>query len=238
MDTSRSRIAPASQKGVFSAASMKPILVCFAVPEEAKYFSAPSDCAAQVDSIVTGIGAANAERGLRAQLDRRLPGLVLTCGFAGGLQPGLSIGSIVFNEDTDARVGEVLAPLLAHKVVFHCSPRIVVTAAEKRALATRTGAAAVEMESGVIREICRNRGIPSATVRVISDTVEEDLPLDFNALATAEMELSYLKLAWALLRSPGRIGGLLRLQRHTQSAARVLAQVLQELVRSRAPLLG
>ena len=82
------------------------------------------------------------------------------------------------------------------------------------------------MESGVIRAICREHNIASATVRVISDAANQDLPLDFNRLMDSDNNLKYGKLTAALLKSPGKIGALLKLQRRTQAAADTLAQVL------------
>src|SRR5204862_4938815 len=109
---------------------------------------------------------------------------------------------------------------------FHCSKRVAITAAEKRALWESTRADAVEMESSVIRNLCREWKIPSATVRVISDTAHDDLPLDFNALMTSDDRIHYGKLARAVLGSPRRIPLLLSFQRQPIIAARELGRVL------------
>ncbi len=112
--------------------------------------------------------------------------------------------------------------------LFHCAPRVATSAREKRALRDATRADAVEMESGVIRQLCRERGIPAATVRVISDAAGDDLPIDFNALLSANMKLDFKKLARHLVLHPGAIPGLIRLRRHTVDAARKLAAVLAQ----------
>ena len=85
------------------------------------------------------------------------------------------------------------------------------------------------MESEAIHAVCRERGIPCATVRVISDTAHEDLPLDFNALAKPDMTLDYGKLLWTVAKSPGKIGGLLRLKKNCGFAAERLAEVLAKI---------
>ena len=84
----------------------------------------------------------------------------------------------------------------------------------------------VEMESAAIHAVCRERGIPCATVRVISDMADEDLPLDFNTLAKPDKSLDFGKLFLAIAKSPGKIGALMQLQKKTSFAARQLAAVL------------
>ena len=95
-------------------------LICFALKEEAAPFrkiAAGKAASAQagISILLTGIGRQNAEKSLReflaggasvhasrSQDQARLvnslapPDLVLTCGFAGGLNPDLKLGDVVF----------------------------------------------------------------------------------------------------------------------------------------------
>jgi adenosylhomocysteine nucleosidase len=217
--------------------SSAPVLVCFAVREEARFFST-ADFVSPVVTLITGMGTANAAAALQAQLARDRPRLVITCGFAGGLRPGLSVGSLVFSADHGHPFTSLLSELGATPGTFHSATRVAITSAEKKLLRDQTGADAVEMESGIIRQLCNSARIPSVTLRVISDPADQDLPLDFNTLMTSRLRLNYLKLAWALLRSPSRIKGLLQLQRQTQAAARRLGQALERLLRDQERAAG
>jgi adenosylhomocysteine nucleosidase len=206
-------------------------LVCFAVKEEAAYFLPARSRSDAIQVRITGMGRRNAAEGIRHAVTRMDPDCVLTCGFAGGLNPALSLGTVIFDQDFDAGVSERLMELGAVSGRFHCSKRVAVTVAEKRVLWESTGADAVEMESSVIRTICRELRIPSATIRVISDTAHDDLPLDFNALMTSNDRIDFVKLGLALLRSPRRIPQLISFQRQTIVAARRLGEVLQGLLK-------
>ena len=239
-------------------------MVTFAMKEESRPFQKVIGPRQDLRVLLTGIGRQNAEKAIRKLLAEQSPQLLLTCGFAGGLNPALPAGTVAFSVEQESstspnapptprtegsgtadvrarfpsrEVKGVLAqnaaalPALlsaagAKPARFHCADRVVGTAEEKRLLWRNTGADAVEMESDVIRAICFERGIPSATVRVISDPANEDLPLDFNRLMDAQQNLSYGRLAMALLTSPGKIGALLKLQKQTRTAAEILAQVL------------
>jgi adenosylhomocysteine nucleosidase len=228
---------------------MKSVLVCFVLKEEAALFRKIAADKPDVAIIVTGVGRKNAEKSLREFLATNSPELVLTCGFAGGLNPDLKLGDVIFEtanaplapslsppggERVSARTGEGLFSKLsvagAKPVKFFCADRIATTVAEKKKLRAETGADAAELESGAIHAVCRERGISCATVRVISDTAGEDLPLDFNQLAKPDMNLDYGKLAWAIAKSPGKIGALLKLQKQTRFAAERLASVLEKIV--------
>jgi uridine phosphorylase len=229
-------------------------LICFALKEEAAPFRKIAGglrYSHSVSILLTGIGRQNAEksvleflnscrsRGNETQIKNILetphvvsydPNLVLTCGFAGGLNPDLKPGEVAFELSTlNSQLSTRLLAAGAKPAKFICADRIATTVAEKKKLRAETGADAVEMESAVIRAICAERGIRCATVRVISDMANEDLPLDFNQLSKPDKNLDYGKLAWAILKSPGKIGGLLKLQKKTRFAAEQLAEVLTKI---------
>ena len=206
------------------------LLICFAVKEEMKFFPMPSWRACSVQVWLTGIGRRNAAENIRDAIARVQPERVITAGFAGGLNPNLPFGAVLYEQDFDAGFARELQELGAIPARFHCHRRVAITAVEKKALWQETGADAVEMESSVIRTICRELHIPSATVRVISDDAQQDLPLDFNALMTSDDRINYLKLIWAVLSRPGRIPKLMQFQHQTVDAARKLGEALEDLL--------
>lgn len=206
-------------------------LVCFALKEEAAPFQKIAAGRPDVSILVTGIGRQNAMQSLGRFLagGANAPDLVLTCGFAGGLNPGLKPGNVIF-WSLDEIFQFKIPAAGAKPAKFFCADRIATTVAEKIKLRNETGADAVEMESAAIHAICVERGIPCATIRVISDTANEDLPLDFNTLAKPDKNLDMGKLLLAIARSPGKIGALMKLQKKTRFAAEQLAGVLAKIV--------
>lgn len=207
------------------------LLICFAVKEEAAFFT-PQRIHGGCSVLVTGMGRRNTSTRFEQELRRFQPDRVITCGFAGALDPALKIGDLVFDTDFDSGMSDALLSAGATPAKFYCSTRVAVSAAEKQELRRSTGCDVVEMESSVIRTMCRDRGIPSTTLRVISDTANEDLPLDFNALMTADQKISMARLTLALLKSPGSIPRLMELQRNTRFAAKRLADALDRLLDS------
>jgi adenosylhomocysteine nucleosidase len=228
------------------------LLICFALKEEAAPFHKIAAHRPGVFTVIVGIGRQNAEKSVRnflnscrsrgdeTQIKNQSetshvvpyePSLVLTCGFAGGLNPDLKLGEVVFELSThNAQLSTRLLAAGAKQVTFFCADRIATTIAEKTKLRYETRADAVEMESAAIHAVCAERGIPCATVRVISDTASEDLPLDFNALAKPDKSLDFGKLFLTIAKSPGKIGALMELHKKTSFAAQQLADVLAKVV--------
>ncbi len=210
------------------------ILVCFALSTEARPFRKYAATRRNICVLCTGMGQANAHRVVERELSRLDPELVLTCGFAGGLRPELTLGTVLFEADEDFPLRLALLDAGAHPARFSCAERVTGTVLGKRMLLESTGADAVEMESQVIRSLCAERRLPCATVRVVSDTALEDLPLDFNQFLTTERNTNYLKLLSAVVRQPEKLSALLRFHRQLQTAAEKLATVLAQVLEPRA----
>jgi len=210
----------------------KQVLVCYAVKEEVGSGVVALN---GTKVLVTGMGQRNAAKGIESGLADGPYRFVLTCGFAGGLDPDLKTGTVLFEEDPDLGLTDRLRQLGAIPAKFHCAQRVAVTVQEKKSLRDATGADAVEMESGVIRNICHQKGIPSATIRVILDTATEDLPLDFNALMTSRDTINMPKLIGTVLLKPQKIAALRQLQAKTSLAREQLDKVIEGVLRLTGP---
>jgi nucleoside phosphorylase len=202
-------------------------LVCFAVKEEGKFFKPPPN----VRVLYTGMGRNNAFHKLDAYLAKETPSGVISSGFAGGLNPVLELGAIVYDMDEGSPWEKGLLASKAKLARFECANRVSCTADEKYKLWQATGMDAVEMESDTIRQVCLRKNIPSATIRVISDSAHQDLPLDFNRIMTPDNRIDFAKLTARLLLKPRLIAQLLRFQGQTVTAAQSLGGFLEALLR-------
>jgi hypothetical protein len=158
-------------------------------------------CALEVEERAARRGGARAARvGLGASLplpDGRLVGF----GLAGALAPGLEPGQIVTAERVVDEWGRVLwegepVPLDgAIRGVVCAASDVVDDPASRRALAERTGAVAVDLESGALAASGRLAGV----VRAISDSPDQPLSrLAFAANVDGSTKWSAVALAFLL----------------------------------------
>jgi len=178
-----------------------------------------------VEIRVTGMGPERAHGTVAGWLRESRPMLVLNAGFAGGLNPALPAGTVLFaTEHPDWARRLRAAGAVPGR--FTTTTRILRTAAEKTELRRDTGADAVDMESEAVASACRAAGVPVAIVRAISDGADDDLPLDFPAFLREDGSLDLLGLTGAVWRRPRAWVGLWRLARQSRRAGRALARVL------------
>ncbi|MCF7668447.1 MAG: hypothetical protein K9N48_01570, partial [Verrucomicrobia bacterium] len=107
---------------------------------------------------------------------------------------------------------------------------IITSSEAKHKLHYASGADAVDMESAVIRRICKDNNIPSANIRAILDTANENLPLDFNKHKTDEFNLNYRGIALDILNNPSSIKNLIAFGIRAESVARKLSKYLERLL--------
>ena len=136
-------------------------------------------------SVVTGGGD---EAGLRRRIEAVTEDAtgVVSFGMAGALAEALRIGDWVVagrvhgavETECEPNWRDCLAAALPGARVggVFADGRMIATVAAKRALNERTGALAVDMESHVAATVARERGLPFAVARCISDTANRSLP--------------------------------------------------------------
>ena len=147
---------------------------------------------------------------------------VFSIGFCGALDPALLIGDIVVSGE-----GFVGPTERFRRAEIWSADRVAVTSKEKRQLRHRSGAAVVEMESAAVAEKAREWGLPFRAVKAVSDTADEDLPLDFNLFRDRNGRFQTSRIAAAgFLRPFTTMPALLRLNRNCRRAAESLGEFL------------
>ena len=189
----------------------------------------------RIRAVLTGMGRAHALEAVRRVLPER-PDICISTGLAGVLRSGYRPGDILAARLV-SEVGEPVAvashrELLAAAVGcgarqierFATSRMLVARAEEKRHLGSE--AEAVEMESYTILAEAARYGVPAVAVRAISDTVDFDMPYDFERARDARGEIHLRDIITQALRRPSGLPALLALGRDYRLAARRLADFL------------
>ncbi len=203
--------------------------------------------AAEVVVLLTGAGPKQAHLQTAKVLggDQESIHLCLSSGLAGALKPEYRIGQVLAarsirteNELTDSSSNllQSSAALLSFAeecgatVVeqFFSSVRVVGNAEEKRHLGERSDA--VEMESFEILLESAAYGIPAIAVRAISDSVDDNLPLDMNRIFTDDGQVSIPRVLGQVALHPTSVPDLVRLGQNSKLAAEALAQFLDKYI--------
>lgn len=196
--------------------------------------------------IETGVGPMNAERTVRKVFDNDAVGGIIHIGFAGALSRSLALGdvlvaSVVEGEATapaileaPERVSSLLPPGVRSYVgTILTRDRILAKAGEKRDLAEQRPAdnvACVDMESAPIAHVCMERKIPYVGIRAITDTLDEDLPMDLNECRGRDGNIESMRVMWSAVHHPSAISGLLELRRRARDCSQTLARCVKAFI--------
>jgi len=202
---------------------------------------------AQVRVALTGVGGVRAKGVVRAALEWQ-PDICIAAGLAGSLRADYRIGQVLAARDImeleSGRTVAADADLLQRAetcgaVVIDrllTSSTMILSAEGKRRLGSMAGA--VEMESFVVVTEVIGKGIPAIAIRVISDEVGEDLPMDFGGVLDDSGNVKTGRIVRALARSPQKLPALVRLGRHSRAASIKLAEFLERYVSGLAAASG
>lgn len=191
---------------------------------------------ARVAWCVSGVGGTAAARAAAIMLDGHRPRRLVSAGFAGGLDPAVPRGSVVRpNAVTTEQPGTQL-PLAGVGAGATAGPLVVsvktvaATVTCKRALADRTGATVVDMETHAIATVAAKAGLPCLAIRVVSDDATQTLPAEVADLARPQSAFRrFGAVVGALGRRPAVALDLWRLYEHAVVDARTLATELERL---------
>jgi adenosylhomocysteine nucleosidase len=188
---------------------------------------------------VSGVGVDAATAATRLLVDGHHPRLVVSAGFAGGLDPNLRRGSVV-RPAVSVVEGDSLKLSLAYAdpepglpMTIITASRVVASVEEKRCLAERSGGHVVDMETHAVAAAARAAGLACASVRVISDDAGQELPREVASLAAPQSAMRRLGSALAAVgRRPRAAIDLWRLYEHAVVDGGTLAAALVRLIDS------
>jgi adenosylhomocysteine nucleosidase len=220
------------------------VAVLFALPEESKVFrrllSGAAASGRNVELVIegrlgehrvllahTGVGATAAAARTAKIIAQFQPAVLISAGFAGGLQPTAVPAAVVI--DDFGRPVSLPAGCLSGRVVS--ADHVVEAAMAKAALGRETQALAVDMETAAIAAAAEAAGLRMLAVRTISDPVDADLPVPMAVWFDAKRNVPRpLSLVLFLLRHPSRIPPFARFVLGLTPAREALARALQELI--------
>jgi len=171
-----------------------------------------------------GIGAEAARRAAEAIIVLHQPALVISAGFAGGLDPALRAGHALTprlvidagdGSRTDSGTGEgVLVSFAA-----------VADSEQKTSLARAYGADVVDMEAAAVSRCAQAHGIQFTACKVVSDSRDQRLPPVARFVASDGTFQSFRFLAHVAVR-PWLWAGVGQLARNSSIAAQSLCKRL------------
>ena len=188
---------------------------------------------------LSGIGPQRAGEAAKNLLEYGATAL-LSWGCAGALVPALSPGSLVlpntvigadqFSYSSDPTWHGRLLDRLKGCIDLHHGPlaesgTVLRSSAEKKVLFERTGAMAVDMESGAVARVAHEAHASFIALRAIADSAGVTIPQSSVGAVNEFGELNLLRLLKELIRQPFELFAMIRLGWNFRAAQATLAKV-------------
>jgi len=207
---------------------------------------------AHIVLVRTGMGKECALDSLKKVLSRMYPALVLSIGYAGGLDLKLNVGDLVIadkvleiNQANSFAKSFTINPeqqdlfyvltsqeqLTIYKGTLLTVNQVISDSSTKQELGSSHKALAVDMESSSLIGHCIEKNIPFISLRAISDTMEQSL-VNTNSFVDGEGKISKIKAGWYAATHPHVIKNLISLRSQSQKATENLTEFLGVFLRA------
>jgi adenosylhomocysteine nucleosidase len=160
--------------------------------------------------IHSGAGAENARKAAELAVSKGATQL-MSWGCAAALSPDLKMGDLVLAESLIA------------------SEKVVSTAQEKHTIFEKTGAIALDMESGAIANVATHYAMPFLVIRAIADPASMDLPNALENALNEKGEVAITRILKSLVLNPKEIPHLIQIGQYFQIAKKTLSNVATKL---------
>jgi adenosylhomocysteine nucleosidase len=193
--------------------------------------------------IYSGAGAENARKAAELAVLKGATKL-MSWGCAAALSPDLKMGDLVLADSLMSVDGFEMpvnatwhqhakmvlgSEVAAYKGALIASKEIVATAQAKQALFEKTGAIALDMESGAIAQVAQHYALPFLAIRAIADPSTMDLPHAVLKALNENGEVEITKIIASLVFNPKEIPHLIQLGQYFQLAKKTLSSVAKQL---------
>ncbi len=161
---------------------------------------------------------------------------LISFGLAGGLRPGLKPGTVLVPSvviagtrtyPCDYRLIEFLGGATLGPIV--AGHKIAASIQAKRLLYQRNHPAAIDLESGSVGQIAKQRKLPFAVLRAVADPAERNLPPAALVALNDDGSLNIARLMRSIAWQPWQIPGLIAVGRDAKAARKALLERLKTL---------
>jgi adenosylhomocysteine nucleosidase len=175
-----------------------------------------------------GIGMQAARLAAEAAVNLYEPLALVSTGLAGSLSEKLKVGDTLFAaEIVDAESGKVYStPAGSERLV---TANTILGLEEKRALAQRFAAGAVDMEAASVADVARQARVPFFAVKAISDELEFPMP-KMEQFVDAQGNFGTGRFIFHAALRPQLWSSVFHLARNSSRAAKALARLLTPLI--------
>ncbi len=155
---------------------------------------------------------------------------LVSFGLAGGLDPRLRPGDVVVpetvrEEDRDyATDPPVSARFGARGGTLFAGAAVAVDVGEKARLFSRTGAIALDLESGAVARVAARHGLPFAVLRAVCDPADRPVPPAALLALDGQGTITFLHVLASVARHPAQVPALIALARGAAAARTALRQ--------------